>query len=245
MSDRAPPFTGTGRASDAASHDAAAPGRAAQIVLFRQHRAGDRQLMQSLRTHGFRLLDARSADNIITLAQSRAVALVLLRLRDRGRLAPSLCREVKAVTDVPIVVLAERSAACHCEMALEIGADDYIARPASGREIAARIKAILRRTSRTVGTSGLVLDRQCYVATLDGRPLGLTPAEFRLLAALDGRRANVISREELVRAVHSERLAGDRALDSLMRNLRRKLRAVRPNENSICAAYGLGYRLRV
>jgi two-component system response regulator BaeR len=126
-------------------------------------------------------------------------------------------------------------------LGLELGADDYLCKPFSPRELVARVKAILRRTG--VAATPLALDAVAHRASVHGRPLDLTPTEFALLAALASRPGQVFSRARLLELAHEDSLeVTDRAIDSHIKNLRRKLDAAAPGFEPIRAIYGLGYR---
>jgi two-component system response regulator BaeR len=174
-------------------------------------------------------------------------ALVLLDLMLPGRDGLDVCRELRAFTDVPIIMVTARVEEIDRLLGLEIGADDYVCKPFSPREVIARVKAILRRAAVVADTAtatGFVLDEARYVATLDGRALDLTPVEFRLLRTLLDPPGRVWSREQLLDRLYDDhRVVSDRTDDSHIKNLRRKLDAARPDAECIRSIYGVGYKL--
>jgi two-component system response regulator BaeR len=133
-------------------------------------------------------------------------------------------------------------------LGLDLGADDYICKPFSPREVVARVKAILRRSPHLLPSSPsrLQIDDAHYQATLDGITLDLTPLELRLLSTLARSPGRVFSRDQLLDNIYSDhRVVTDRTVDSHIRNLRRKLGQACPRENPIESLYGVGYRFQL
>jgi two-component system response regulator BaeR len=182
-------------------------------------------------------------DGAAALAAIRAQvpALVVLDLMLPGLDGLTLCREVRTFSGVPIVMVTARVEEIDRLLGLELGADDYLCKPFSPRELVARIKAILRRSGASIGP--LAIDSAARRATLHGQPLDLTPTEFDLLAALVRRPGQVLSRAQLLAAAHQDKLeVTDRAVDSHIKNLRRKIELAAPGLEPIRSIYGLGYR---
>jgi len=169
--------------------------------------------------------------------------LVVLDLMLPGLDGLSLCRAVRAFSDVPIVMVTARVEEVDRLLGLETGADDYLCKPFSPRELMARIKAILRRAGAAAAAPALVLDQAARRIALHGRALDLTPSEYAILAALARRPGQVLSRAQLLDAAQADNFdANDRAIDSHVKNLRRKIDAVAPGLEPIRSIYGLGYR---
>ena len=171
-------------------------------------------------------------------------ALVVLDLMLPGLDGLSLCRAVRAFSDVPIVMVTARVEEVDRLLGLETGADDYLCKPFSPRELMARIKAILRRTggAATAPAHALAVDEAARRIALHGQALDLTPSEYAILAALVRRPGQVLSRTQLLDAARADNLdANDRAVDSHVKNLRRKIEAIAPGLEPIRAIYGLGY----
>ncbi|RNF32478.1 transcriptional regulator [Massilia aurea] len=155
----------------------------------------------------------------------------------------ALCRAVRAFSGVPIVMVTARVEEVDRLLGLETGADDYLCKPFSPRELMARIKAILRRAGPPETASVLALDEAARRVTLHGQTLELTPSEYAILAALARRPGQVLSRAQLLDAARADHLdATDRAIDSHVKNLRRKIDAAAPGLEPIRSIYGLGYR---
>ena len=205
------------------------------------------------------------ADGLAALAAIRArpPALVVLDLMLPGLDGLALCRELRSFSAVPVVMVTARVEEIDRLLGLELGADDYLCKPFSPRELMARIKAILRRSGSGSGggSSGggggsgsgvaaapraLAIDDAARRIALHGQALDLTPSEFAILAALARRPGQVFSRAQLLDAARADSLdATDRAVDSHIKNLRRKIDAVAPGLEAIRSIYGLGYRCDV
>ena len=161
----------------------------------------------------------------------------------------TLCRAVRARSAVPIVMVTARVDEIDRLLGLELGADDYVCKPFSPREVVARVKAVLRRTAAGGAPPDEVpairIDDAGMMAWLHGARLDLTPTEFRLFAALARRPGRVLSRGHLLDAVSDrDRDVFDRSVDSHIKNLRRKLTAA-CGQDVIASIYGVGYRLDI
>ena len=189
-------------------------------------------------------------DGLEALAAIRQAppSLVVLDLMLPGLDGLALCRAVRAFSDVPVVMVTARVEEVDRLLGLETGADDYLCKPFSPRELMARIKAILRRagTGSTTPPRTLAVDEAARRIRVHGQALDLTPSEFAILAALARRPGQVFSRAQLLDAARADSLdATDRAIDSHIKNLRRKIEAVAPGLDAIRSIYGLGYRCDV
>jgi two-component system response regulator BaeR len=172
--------------------------------------------------------------------------LVLLDLMLPGKDGLQICREVRGFSEVPIVMVTARVEEIDRLLGLELGADDYVCKPFSPRELVARIKTILRRVQRAGGVpdSALVIDSTAYTATLRGQRLDLTPVEFRLLSALAAAPGRILSRANLLEQIYDDhRIVTDRTVDTHVKNLRRKMEQASPGTDLIHSVYGVGYRL--
>lgn len=185
---------------------------------------------------------------VIDAVKRSAPDLILLDLMLPGRDGLSLCREVRGFSDVPIVMMTARVEEVDRLLGLDSGADDYICKPYSPREVVARVKAILRRQrrQRLDGASpaghGLLIDEASLRATLHGKDLDLTQVELRLLRTLATTPGRVYSRDRLLDTLYDDgRVVTDRTVDSHIRNLRRKLEAAAPGHSPIRSVYGAGY----
>jgi two-component system response regulator BaeR len=175
-------------------------------------------------------------------------ALVVLDLMLPGLDGLALCRALRAdanplLADLPVVMVTARVEEIDRLLGLEAGADDYLCKPFSPRELVARIKAILRRAGRPAPV--VAVDTAARRIAVHGKALDLTPTEYGILAALARRPGQVFSRAQLLdlaREGNASLDVTDRAIDSHVKNLRRKLDAALPGVEAIHAIYGLGYR---
>ena len=192
---------------------------------------------------------------VVPAVKAQVPDLILLDLMLPGRDGFDVCRELRTFSDVPIVMMTARVEEIDRLVGLELGADDYICKPFSPREVVARVKAILRRTQRGNGSGasaaapeeeGLRIDENTYTASFKGNALDLTPVEFRLLKTLAAAPGRVFSRDQLLDNLYTDhRVVTDRTVDSHIKNLRRKLDAVSPEQELIRSIYGVGYKLEL
>lgn len=169
--------------------------------------------------------------------------LILLDLMLPGRDGMEICKEIRTFSTVPIIMVTARIEEIDRLLGLELGADDYVCKPFSPREVVARVKAVLRRTSaRTPAPHGLRVDASTMRVSLDGHHLDLTAVEFKLLAFLLAHPGRIYSREQLMEGMYpDQRIVNDRTIDSHIKKLRRKLDLARSGCNLIRSVYGVGY----
>ena len=175
--------------------------------------------------------------------------LILLDLMLPGKDGLAVTREIRAFSQVPIIMITARVEEIDRLLGLELGADDYICKPFSPREVVARVKAILRRTRDPnpapagSGNGNLRVDESGYQAWYKEVKLDLTPAEFRLLLLFHKAPGRAFSREQLLDSLHNDnRIVTDRTVDTHIKNLRRKLDQAGAPESAIASVYGVGYR---
>jgi two-component system, OmpR family, response regulator BaeR len=177
--------------------------------------------------------------------------LILLDLMLPGKDGLDICREVRQFSTVPIIIITARVEEIDRILGLEIGADDYICKPFSPREVVARVKAIFRRLDQLLelkqqSTSALFLDEEKYLAIFNQNKLDLTPVEFRLLYLLQRIPGKVFSRDQLMDALYKDnRIVTDRTIDSHIKNLRKKLQQAGCISEVIHSVYGVGYKYEV
>ncbi|MEM9057612.1 MAG: response regulator [Pseudomonadota bacterium] len=188
-------------------------------------------------------------DGVDKWVRANAPAAVLLDLMLPGKDGLTICREIRSHSDVPIIMVTARVEEIDRLLGLELGADDYVCKPYSPREVVARVKAVLRRVQAPGGAvedgyRGLCVDADKFVATLSGRKLDLTPVEFRLLALLAGQPGRVYSREQLMDNIYTDgRVVSDRTVDSHVKNLRQKIADAGGADDLVRSIYGVGYKL--
>lgn len=187
-----------------------------------------------------------AADGRAALARFRAAppAAIVLDLSLPGLDGMELCRAIRAVSDVPIVMVTARVAEIERLAGLDTGADDYVCKPFSPKEVVARINALVRRAEgRLVTGQAWRIDQAGLRIVWAGHNLGLTPVEFRLLATLLRLPGRVFSRAQLLDTLHDDfRDVSDRAIDSHVKNIRRKLAEAGAPDGTLASVYGAGYR---
>ena len=197
-----------------------------------------------LKAEGFETHTIADGREVVPWVRAQAPDLILLDLMLPGRDGLEICRELRTFSDVPIIMVTAKVEEIDRLIGLDLGADDYVCKPFSVRELVARVRAILRR--RRTPSTALVLDDERHVAELDGRALDLTPVEFRLLRALASAPGRVFARERLLERLYEDhRVVTDRTVDAHVKNLRRKLEEVRPGEELVRSIYGVGYTLEL
>lgn len=201
-----------------------------------------------LQRDGFAVQSTNDGDAAMGLFAQFAPDLVLLDLMLPGKDGLQICREIREQSNVPIIMVTARVDEIDRLLGLEIGADDYICKPFSPRELVARVKTVLRRvvlvnTARS-DYRGVQVDEQRFQATVDDTPMDLTPVEFRLLCLMLAQPGRVYSRQQLIERVYDDgRVVGDRTVDSHVKNLRRKIRELTGSDDLIHSVYGVGYKL--
>jgi len=204
-------------------------------------------LRDYLHQHGHITHRLSRGDQVEEWVRSNHVDLVLLDLMLPGRSGLEVCRSLRSFSDAAIIMVTARVEEIDRLLGLEIGADDYICKPFSPREVVARVTTVLRRTRRQPVpgkvAAGLVLDAAGWRATLDGTPLDLTAVEFKLLDVLARQPGRIYSRDQLMDAMYrDERVVADRTVDSHVKKLRRKIAEVVPEQELIHSVYGVGYQ---
>ena len=198
-----------------------------------------------LKAEGFEPHCIADGLEVVPWVRANAPDLILLDLMLPGRDGLDICRDLRTFSDVPIVMVTARVEEIDRLVGLDLGADDYVCKPFSARELVARVKAILRRP-RNKAAAGLILLEAEHRAELDGRAIDLTPVEFRLLAALAAAPGRVFPRDKLLERLYADhRVVTDRTVDTHVKNLRRKLEEVRPGEDLVRSIYGVGYKLEL
>jgi two-component system response regulator BaeR len=205
-------------------------------------------LANYLRAQGFVPVPCADGNAAVAAVRSDPPALVLLDLMLPGLDGIQVCAAVRRFSAVPIIMLTARVDEIDRLLGLETGADDYVCKPFSPREVVARVKALLRRTqgplAQAAPATGLQCDEGADQISWQGQPLPLTPVECRLLRTLASRPGHAFGRARLLDSLHEDlRDVSDRAIDSHIKNLRRKLEQAGAAAVAIASVYGVGYRL--
>ena len=186
--------------------------------------------------------------SVVDWVRQNSPDMILLDLMLPGKDGLDICREIRQFSTVPIIIITARVEEIDRILGLEIGADDYICKPFSPREVVARVKAIFRRLGLSISPKQsdspvLFLDQEKYLAIANQNKLDLTPVEFRLLYTLHHIPGKVFSRDQLMNALYKDnRIVTDRTIDSHIKNLRKKLQLAGCHEELIHSVYGVGYK---
>lgn len=182
---------------------------------------------------------------VVDWVKEESPDLILLDLMLPGMDGMEICREVRRFSELPIIIVTARVEEIDRLIGLELGADDYICKPFSPREVVARVKAVLRRSSgrEEVAKSSLVLDDSRYLATLHDQKLDLTAVEYQLLCVLAKTPGRIYSRDQLMEKIYpDQRIVEDRTIDSHIKKLRKKMAAFSEEGELIHSVYGVGYK---
>ncbi len=199
---------------------------------------------------GYEVIVAGDGTAALASARGSKPDLVVLDLGLPGRDGLDVTREIRRHSTVPIVMLTARGSEADRVAGLELGADDYVVKPFSPRELVARIRAVLRRTEavRTGGpevlrAAGVEVDLPRMRVAIDGRPVELTPTEFELLATLVREPGRVFTRSQLLEAVRGAAFESyERAIDAHVKNIRRKIEPTPGRPRYLLTVHGVGYR---
>lgn len=207
----------------------------------------------NLKKSGYNVLEAYDGEEAISVVKSNTVDLVLLDWMLPKKDGIDVCREIKrenATKNIPIIMVSAKNEEFDIVLALELGADDYISKPFSIRELLARVKVVLKRyrdislpeNKEIISISGLVIDENRHSAVFEGQDLGLTKTEFDLLITLAKNKSKVYTREQLLYQVWGDDFYGDnRVVDVHIRRLRSKIEAV-TNIEFVRTIRGVGYK---
>jgi DNA-binding response OmpR family regulator len=199
---------------------------------------------------GFRVITASDGRSALESARRDRPDLVVLDLGLPGLDGLDVTRELRRNGSIPIVMVTARDDELDKLLGLELGADDYLTKPFSPRELVARVKAVLRRTDRPADASDVIrvgelqLDVPRMRTEVDGRTVDLTPTEFTILSTLARQPGRIFTRSQLLDALHGIAFESyERAIDSHVKNLRRKLERDPRQPRFVLTVYGVGYRL--
>jgi two-component system response regulator BaeR len=205
-------------------------------------------LCDYLKAAGFRTSTQNNGDRVISQIKQDRPDLILLDIMLPGKDGMELCREIRQFSNIPIIMITARVEEIDRLLGLELGADDYVCKPFSPREVVARVKAVFRRVHPDPRAHNLVvgsisLDDETHQVTIDKQVLNLTPNEFGLLKIMMNRPHRVFSRSELINRVQGYDFEGyDRTIDTHIKNLRKKIARQLPGQEIISTVYGIGYK---
>jgi DNA-binding response OmpR family regulator len=200
-----------------------------------------------LEINGYRCLCAGNGKDALALFGKNPVGLMLLDLMLPDIPGGEICRKVREVSDIPIIMVTAKTDEEDIIRGLGMGADDYITKPFSPRQLAARVHAVLRRAGNAAGgkcmaAGGLRLDTADRRVSLNGGGLSLTRDEYRILELLMSRPAKIFTRDEIIESIKGDSGGFDRSVDTHIKNLRQKLGDDPRSPRYIATVYGMGYR---
>jgi DNA-binding response OmpR family regulator len=202
-----------------------------------------------LNRDGYRVITSGDGDEALRLARESFPDLIVLDIMLPGMSGLEICRTLREESDVPIIMLTALTTDDDRLKGLDLGADDYVTKPFSPRELAARVRAVLRRLPGERGPEkiehgALIVDFLKHEAFIDGKPLSLTPIEFKLLGALVKEPGRVFSRAQIIdKALGHDFNGFDRTIDVHILKLRRKLEPDPHHPRFLKTVYGAGYKL--
>lgn len=211
-------------------------------------------IIDYLQANDYQTQHIARGEPVIDWVKEHLPDMILLDLMLPGKDGLTLCREIRAFSDVPIIMITARVEEIDRILGLDLGADDYICKPFSPREVVSRVNAIMRRIHASrkrqdvddVTNTGIVINHNDYDASFKGRTLTLTPAEFRLICTLSKSPIRVYSRQQLIDKLYDDgRIVTDRTVDTHIKNLRKKMHQAGVEGDSIISIYGVGYKWSV
>ena len=208
------------------------------------------QLTQDyLENAGFSVISAGDGERALAVIQIEKPDLVVLDLGLPGMDGLDVCRSIRKTSSIPIIMLTARDEETDKLVGLELGADDYITKPFSPKELVARIRSVLRRSElaqeerEVIRVGDVTLDLPRMQVTVGDKEIELTATEFQLLQALASQPGRIFTRSQLLNAVHGVAIESyERAIDAHIKNIRRKLEPVPHEPRYIQTVYGVGYR---
>jgi len=222
----------------------------AKILIIEDERELTKVLQAYLERSNYEVLAAYDGDDGKKQWEEKNPDLVLLDLNLPGRDGLELAKEMRRTKNTPVIMTTARVDEVDRLLGLELGADDYVIKPYSPREVVARVKAVLRRVNdRPVEEpikskiSGLDIDPSMHQVTVKGQPVNLTPTEFDILSTLASHPGHVFTRQQLIEETQGVSIEGnERSIDVHIKNLRHKLRTADPETDYVKTIFGVGYR---
>jgi two-component system alkaline phosphatase synthesis response regulator PhoP len=217
----------------------------------------DKAVSQLIRLYlaqaGYKVLTAEDGLVGLQMALQDSPDIILLDLNLPGMDGIEVCKNVRQESEVPIIMVTARVEENYRLTGLDLGADDYVSKPFSPRELVARVNAVLRRSAKAteqreesgtqVAAGDVVIDLDRRSATVLGDEIELTPTEFRLLAYFIEGQGRTVSRDQIIENVFGYDFSGyDRTVDTHVSNLRKKLEVANPDKQHLKTMYGVGYR---
>lgn len=205
----------------------------------------------ALQKEGYNVITVQNGQEALEMYNSEKIDFIVLDINLPDFTGFDICKEIRTKSKVPILMLTSRDAEIDRVVGLEIGADDYVPKPFSPRELIARIKAIMRRSSEFENNAGkhtvgpFTIDREKFQIILNGKLLELSKTEFNLFEVLMKRPGKVFERAELFKkAWSSDYVATDRTIDAHIKSIRKKIKQIAPNLDPVETIRGVGYKIK-
>jgi len=217
------------------------------LIVEDEEKLADLQA-EYLQSAGFNTTRLHNGLTVLPWLKAHTADLILLDLMLPGGDGLEICRELRQISTVPIIIITARIEEIDRLLGLELGADDYICKPFSPREMVARVKTVLRRLQTTAqdtlpGGGKIKLDPNSLRVFAEGHEIALTAVEFQLLQAMLLQPGRIFSRTKLMDLIYrDQRVVSDRTIDSHIKKLRKKLADLLPDQELIHSVYGAGYR---
>jgi DNA-binding response OmpR family regulator len=221
------------------------------ILVVEDDRKIARIVKVYLEGEGFRVITAEKGSDALDVALKESLSLVILDLMLPDMTGENVCQELREIGDFPIIMLTAKSAEEERVAGFALGADDYVVKPFSPRELVARVKAVMKRSQRKDVSSGslsldnglLTIDSRSLEVRKNGSPVSLTPTEFRILSVLAASPGRVFTRGELVESALGYQFEGyERSIDAHIKNVRQKIEDDPRTPAFIHTVYGVGYK---
>jgi len=222
-----------------------------RILVIDDEEAIGNVIKDYLEAQGYEVFWAKDGDSALNTFRRVHPDLIILDLMLPGKSGFDVCKELRQDSDVPVIMLTAKADEIDRVLGLELGADDYVTKPFSLRELAARVRAVLRRVGKGIEdrrgvlrVGDITVDVDGHQVTVSGREVALTPTEFSILLFLAERPGRVASRLQLVNASLGEAYVGyERSIDTHVSNLRKKIEDDPANPKRLQTVYGVGYKL--
>lgn len=222
-----------------------------RVLIVEDEESYSEALSYVLRKEGFDVAVAATGDEALAEFGRSGADIVLLDLMLPGLPGTEVCRQMRQTSNVPIIMVSAKDTEVDKVVGLELGADDYVTKPYSPRELMARVRTLLRRSrtpvrdeERVLNAGPITVDPARHAVLVDGEPVECTPVEFQLLRALAARPGRVLSRAQLLELIHG--ISGyitERTIDVHVKNLRRKIEPNPRRPVRLVTVYGVGYKL--
>lgn len=220
-----------------------------RILIVEDEERLSELLSDYLKKSGFETHIIDNGLDVVPYVKTEPPALILLDLMLPGRDGLDIAREIRTFSRIPLIIITARVEEIDRLLGLELGADDYVCKPFSFREVVARVKAVLRRSrpdSPEEARNDVILDKSKYRAVILGKSLELTAIEFNLLEIMAGSPGRIFTRDLLMDVIYPDgRVVSDRTIDSHISKLRRKIQDLLPDREVIVSVYSVGYKFEI